>query len=70
MFQNSLQNINELSTNKYENYLNLLGMKLKGFHKPLEQISRRILEVASLNSNFKEEVFNPEREILPVLKFD
>lgn len=70
MSRNNIENVNELSTYKFENHLNLLGQKLKGFHRPLEQISRRILEFASLNSNIKEDVFNPEREIVPVLKYE
>lgn len=37
MFQNNIENINESSTHKYENYLNLLGMQLKRLHKPSEQ---------------------------------
>lgn len=58
MFRNIIENINELSTYEYENYLNLLGMQLNGLHKPLEQICRRILDVIDLNSNFKEGEFS------------
>lgn len=60
-------NINELSTYKYENCLNLMLQKLKGFNKPLEQISRRILESTKL---VKFEVNGLKKEPFPVLEFN
>lgn len=48
-------------------------MKLKGFNKPLEQISRRILEVSSSNGDtiYSAEFFDqdPERETSPILQY-
>lgn len=69
MNKSNIENITELSTYKYENYLHVLGMKLKGFNKPLEQISRRILEFSSSNFNYSKHAFNPECEVSPILKY-
>lgn len=48
MKQNNVQNLMELSTYKYENCLRLLGLKLKHGNLPLEQVSRRIIEMSRL----------------------
>lgn len=69
MNRSNVENIIELSTYKYENYLNVLGMKLKGFNKPLEQISRRILEVSSSHFNYSKHAFNSECVYTPILKY-
>lgn len=46
---NNIDNLMHLSAYKYENCLRLLGLNLKQGNKPLEQISRRIIEMAQLH---------------------
>lgn len=48
---NNMYSIDQTSTYKYENCLRLLGMKIQTCNKPLEQISRRIIEIMQLNSD-------------------
>lgn len=69
MLENNVTNINDLSTYKYENCLNMLGMKLKGFNKPLEQISKRILEISSSNDDFSIHSFDNNDETPPILQY-
>lgn len=49
LLENDLGSIDEISTYKYENSLRLLSMKLKNCNRPLQQISRRLLEIFNLN---------------------
>lgn len=49
MIYNNVGNLMQISTYKYENALRLLGMKLESCNKPLEQISRRLIEISNLN---------------------
>lgn len=51
MIENNIDSINLMSTYKYENSLRLLGMKLQNCNRPLEQISRRLIEIFHLNTN-------------------
>lgn len=51
LIQNNIDTINEISTYKYENCLRLLGMKLQNCNRPLEQISRRLIEIFQLNTD-------------------
>lgn len=71
MEENNVTNINYLSTYKFENCLNLLGRRLKGYNKPLEQISKRILEISSSNDYFSIDCFNNDShdEKEPLLQF-
>lgn len=48
---NNIDSINEISFYKYENSLRLLGMKLQSCNRPLEQISRRLIEIFDLKTN-------------------
>lgn len=54
LIANNMHSIDEISTYKYENCLRLLGMKLQSCNKPLEQISRRLIEIFHLNTNLLE----------------
>lgn len=48
---NNIDSINQISTYKYENCLRLLGMKIQSCNRPLEQISRRLIEIQHLNTD-------------------
>lgn len=50
MVFNDVDSLMELSAYKYENCLRLLGMKLRHGNLPLEQVSRRIIEMSQLRS--------------------
>lgn len=52
LIKNQIDSIEELSTYKYENCLRLLTMKLQNNGKPLEQISRRLIELFHFSENF------------------
>lgn len=69
---NKVRNLMEISTYRFENCLRLLGLKLKNGHLPLEQISRRIIEMSQLHSSteghrlfnakkFSPQVFSPRK---------
>lgn len=49
--QNGLNSIDKMSTYKYENSLRLLGMKLQTCNRPLEQISRRLIEISQMKTD-------------------
>lgn len=51
LIQNNIDSINTISTYKYENSLRLLGMKLQSCNRPLEQISRRLIEIFHLKTD-------------------
>lgn len=46
-----LGNLNEISTYQFENCLGDIKLKLKSHKMPLEQISRRLIELSSINMN-------------------
>lgn len=69
MLHNNVDNVNDLSTYKYENCLHILGLKLKGFKKPLESMSRRILEISNSKCHYSEHAFDPECETSPILQY-
>lgn len=46
-----LGNLNDISTYEFENCLRHIKLKLKLHNKPLEQISRRLIELSSINSD-------------------
>lgn len=57
LIENNVESMDELSTYKYENCLRLLAMKLKCNGRPLEQISRRLIEIYQLNENLLDNTF-------------
>lgn len=57
MQRNDVGNLIDISTYKYENALRLLGLQLKHGRLPLEQISRRIIETATINKD-SNSIFN------------
>lgn len=62
MEQNNVGSLIQLSTYKYENCLRLLGLKLKHGNLPLEQVSRRLIEMSQLkNSRESDSLFNKEK---------
>lgn len=56
----------EISTYKYENCLRLLGLKVKHCNLPLEQVAKRITEMASIE---KDEIFHSHFDLLSANKF-
>lgn len=64
MIEHNIGNLEKSSTYKYENCLRLLGMKLQSCNRPLEQISRRLIETSNLDSDAycNEEIFSPSVE--------
>lgn len=59
MIEHNIGNLERFSTYKYENCLRLLGMKLQSCNRPIQQISRRLIESALItkHENFHEEQF-------------
>lgn len=51
LIENNVNSINRISTYKDENCLRSLGMKLPNCNKPLEQISRRLIEIYHLETD-------------------
>lgn len=51
LIENNIDTIDQISTYKYENSLRLLGMKLQTCNRPLEQISRRLIEIFHLKTD-------------------
>lgn len=50
LIENNLESIEQISTYKYENSLRLLTLKLQNCNRPLEQISRRLIEIFHLKT--------------------
>lgn len=62
MEANNVENIMDISTYKYENCLRLLGLNLRHGNLPLEQVSRRIIEISQVRSKSEcHSLFNPEK---------
>lgn len=59
MIEHNIGNLEHFSTYKYENCLRLLGMKLQNCNRPIQQISRRLIESALItkHEDFHEEQF-------------
>lgn len=75
LIQNNIDSINQISTYKYENYLRLLGMKLQSCNKPLEQISRRLIEIFYLNTDLLgnqslQNQIDNDREFSPYVEYE
>lgn len=51
LVENNIDSIDKISTYKYENSLRLLSMKLQTCNRPLEQISRRLIEISYLKTD-------------------
>lgn len=68
MIEHNVGNLDHLSTYKYENSLRLLGIKLKGFNKPLQQISRRLIEISNFYS-INEHEYLKEEKFLPSIQY-
>lgn len=68
--QNNIANLNKISTYKFENTLRLLGMKLQTCNRPLEQISRRLMEISNLNMNSIGSQDFEEEEFLPFVEYE
>lgn len=64
--RNELDNIMDISTYKFENCLRLLGLNLKHGNLPLEQVSRRLIEMSQLpksydiNDLFEKQRYSPQ----------
>lgn len=62
----NVESLMDLSAYEYENSLRLLGMKLRHGHLPLEQVSRRLIEMSQLrtssdsHNSMKLEKFSPQ----------
>lgn len=67
MIEHDIGNLEHFSTYKYENCLRLLGMKLKSCNRPLEQISRRLIESSIIN---QQENLIEERPFEPSVKHE
>lgn len=60
MIEHNIGNLENFSTYKYENCLRLLGMRLQSCNRPLEQISRRLIENSIINDQeYNEDKFFP-----------
>lgn len=65
MIEHNIGNLEHFSTYKYENCLRLLGMRLQSCRRPLEQISRRLIENSIINDqviHYTEDNFSPSVE--------
>lgn len=51
MEQLGIENLDKISTYRYENSLRMLGLKLKSCRAPLQQVSRRIIEAINDENN-------------------
>lgn len=60
-------NLNEISTYEFENTLGEMKNRIKKCHKPLEQISRRMIESFNVNQNYWHDQNNFTRE--PSVKY-
>lgn len=76
LIENSVDSIDEISTYRYENSLRLLGMKLQTCNRPLEQISRRLIEIFHLKTDLLSnkdhdqiEIFR-ERKFSPIVEYE
>lgn len=75
LIENNLESIDELSTYKYENSLRLLTMKLQNCNRPLEQISRRLIEIfhlktSSLEIGSQQIEIDHDHEFTPLLEYE
>lgn len=59
-------NLNRISTYQFENCLGQIKSKLKLYNKPLEQVSRRLIEIANANMT----TIDLDRKFVPSVKYN